>query len=286
MSILPICDEFIVALGKGDDDDNSRQIIESIGSSKIRIIDTEWDIKKYPNGTELAHQTDIAKSYCTGDWLFYIQADEVVHEKYLPVIRSRCEELLNDSRIDGLLFKYTHFWADFNHFVDAHGWYKNEIRIIRNKPDIHSWRDAQSFRLIPNFDGNNYRQELNTAKLNVAAVDAYIYHYGWARPPKYMKTKNSEFVSLFTGKKVIEAGIFDYGPLNRYPIFKGTQPKIMEEWVSKFDWAGDLQYKGKINRKRELTKHEKLKYRFVTFLEKYLFRRPMWEFKNYTLVKK
>ena len=70
-SILPIVDEFVVALGKGDEDDNTRELLESIRSPKIKIIETEWDLKAFPNGTEYAHQTDIAKSHCSGDWLFW-----------------------------------------------------------------------------------------------------------------------------------------------------------------------------------------------------------------------
>ena len=82
-SILPIVDEFIVNIGDCDDDDKTVELIESINSPKIKIIFSEWNLEKYPNGTENAHQTDIAKNACSGDWLFYLQADEVVHEKYL-----------------------------------------------------------------------------------------------------------------------------------------------------------------------------------------------------------
>ncbi|MFC2117001.1 hypothetical protein ACFLTU_11040, partial [Bacteroidota bacterium] len=70
LSILPIVDEFVVALGDSDADDNSREELLSLKSDKIKIIDTVWDIEKYPRGTEHAHQTDIAKNHCTGDWLY------------------------------------------------------------------------------------------------------------------------------------------------------------------------------------------------------------------------
>ena len=136
-SILPIVDEFVVALGDCGSGDRTEEQIRSIGSNKIRIVPTVWNLEKYPNGTENAHQTDIAKSHCRGDWLFYLQADEVVHEQYLPGIRRRCEDLHNDLVVEGLLLKYLHFWGDYRHHQVAHGWYKNEIRIIRNKPDIH-----------------------------------------------------------------------------------------------------------------------------------------------------
>lgn len=294
LSILPICDEFIIALGKGDDDDKTLQEIVSIGSDKIKIIHTEWDIEKYPNGTEMAHQTDIAKEHCTGDWLFYIQADEVVHEKYLPIIKDRCSQLLHDNDIEGLLFKYMHFWGDYDHHNDAHGWYKNEIRIIRNNPNIHSWRDAQSFRRIPIFDGKDFRQEKDTFKLKVAKVDAYMYHYGWVRPPSYMKIKIRDFNIIQRGTKIVENQAskdknyynFDYGVIDKMTLFKDTHPKVLSEWVSNCNWKNELQYTGERNKNRPVHKHERLKNRFVTFLEKYVFFRPMWEFKNYILLKR
>jgi hypothetical protein len=293
-SILPIVDEFIVVLGNNDADDTTRGDILSIGSDKIRIYDSVWDIQKYSNGSELAHQTDIAKSNCTGDWLFYLQADEVIHEKYLPVIRKRCEQLLNSNDIEGILFKYLHFWGDYNHYQTSHGWYRKEIRIIRNKQDIHSWRDAQSFRKISDFDDSKYLSKENTIKLKVADVDAYVYHYGWVRPPSLMKVRIREFKSLYLGKEEAEKQVFenvkfhdfDYGPMNRLGVFKSTHPEVMNEWIKKINWQNNLQLNGKPSKLRSPHKHEQFRYRFISFIEKYiLFGKPVGEFKNYILVR-
>jgi hypothetical protein len=294
MSILPIVDEFIVVLGDSDKDDITRKEVESIADPKIRIIDTIWDIEKYPRGMEHAHQTDIAKFHCSGDWLFYLQADEVVHEKDLPVIKNRCQELLNDRSVEGLIFDYFHFWGDYNHYHDSHGWYRKEIRIIRNDPEIHSWESAQSFRRIPGFEGLNYRQQEGTIKLNVAQVKAHIYHYGWVRPPAYMKSKIRAFKTNHKGKnKVAELEKsnshyfdFDYGDLKKLAVFKGTHPLVMKDWIDRFTWSGELNNKGK-NKLRLPHKHEKLRYRLATFVEKYiLFGRPLGEFRNYRLLKR
>ncbi|WP_315818706.1 hypothetical protein [Paraflavitalea speifideaquila] len=108
-SILPIVDEFVIALGKGDADDHTLAEIQQIKSEKIRIVHTEWDLQTYTHASVYAQQTDVAKNACKGDWLFYLQSDEVIHEKYLPLIRARCEELLEDREVEGLLFKYRHF---------------------------------------------------------------------------------------------------------------------------------------------------------------------------------
>ncbi len=292
MSILPVVDEFIVALGDCDKDDNTRKEIESINDQKVKIIDTVWDIENYPRGMENAHQTDIAKSHCSGDWLFYLQADEVIHEKYLPLIKSRCGQLADDKEVEGLLFKYKHLWGDYWHYHNSHGWYKKEIRIVRNNPEIHSWESAQSFRRIPGFDGLNYRQQQNTYKLKVAEIDAYVYHYGWVRPPKLMKNKTKALATIHKGKdKVAEMDKnkkfnFDYGPLNMLPAFKGSHPEVMEEWIARFNWKDELQYTGKPNKKRPSNRHERFKNKLVTFVEnKLLFGAAIAEFKNYILLK-
>ena len=292
MSILPIVDEFIIALGDCDTDDNTRKEIESISSPKIKIIDTVWDINKYSRGTENAHQTDIAKSHCSGDWLFYLQADEVIHEKYLDEIKNKCEKYLNDKRVEGFLFDYKHFWGDFNHYHNSHGWYRKEIRIIRNNPEIHSWESAQSFRRIPNFDGVDYRQQEGTYKLKVIQLNAEVYHYGWVRPPQLMKNKTKALATIHKGEKVVEEMDkakkfdFDYGPLNKLPEFNDTHPEVMKDWIKKFDWQNELQYSGKV-KNRIKHKHEKPKYRIATFIEQKIFngKISLGEFKNYILLK-
>ena len=291
-SILPIVDEFVVAIGKGDLDDNTLEKIKSINSPKIKIVETVWDIKKYDRGTENAHQTDIAKSHCTGDWLFYLQADEVVHEQFLPAIKNACEQHLEDKEVEGLLFKYIHFWGDYDHHRVDHGWYKNEIRIVRNKPDIHSWESAQSFRRIPNFDGKDYRQQKGTFKLKVAAIPAFIYHYGWVRPPRLMQTKKKALHEIHVGKNQADLiyqdrkSEFDYGPMGLAAKFEGTHPAIMKDWIKKFDWKEELNYTSKeINPNREKFKHDKSKYRILTFLEQNIFKRELGGFKNYILIK-
>ena len=291
-SILPIVDEFVLALGDCDSDDRTREEVLSLNSSKLRIIDTVWDLHAYPNGMENAHQTDIARQACTGDWLFYLQADEVVHEQDLDTIANRCEELLDDNEVEGLLFDYLHFWGDYNHYQSSHGWYPYEIRIVRNDPEIHSWESAQSFRRIPNFDGVNYRQQVNTHKLKVAKVNANIYHYGWVRPPQLMQNKRKALETIHKGEKKVQqlyaghAEDFDYGPLSLCSRFEGTHPAVMKEWISRFDWAGQLREDGPLPKTRLPFKHEKLKYRFVTWIEQHVLNgRHIGEFQNYHLLK-
>ena len=293
-SVLPIVDEFILALGDSNPGDKTEEIIAAINSPKLKVVHTVWDLKKYPNGMENAHQTDIAKSHCTGDWLIYVQADEVMHEEDHSKILDACSRFLEDTEVEGFLFKYRHFWGDFDHYHHAHGWYKNEIRIVRNNPEIHSWESAQSFRKIPNFDGLNYRIQEGTHKLNVVLLDAYIYHYGWVRPPHLMQKKKKALDTIHKGaqkaheiykNQVID---FDYGPLGNLSKFKGEHPAVMKDWMKKLDWKDELNYSKSIkNKTRSLHKHEKLKTRITTWLEQNLLGgRTIGGFKNYNLLRK
>lgn len=291
-SILPIVDEFVVALGNCDPDDTTLQEIESIGSPKIKIIHTIWDIQKYPNGTENAHQTDIAKENCSGDWLFYLQADEVIHEKYHAHIVEACNKLLNDGEVEGLLFNYIHFWGDYNHYQHSHGWYPKEIRIIRNRKDIHSWESAQSFRRIPDFDGKNYRQQQGTFKLKVAEINAYVYHYGWVRPPKLMQSKNKSLQTIHKGEdrasEIYDSKMpmYDYGPMDKAPVFKGTHPHVMQQRIKAFNWGADLNYSKKY-KGADKHKHDKLKNKVLTFIEQSILGgQQLFGFKNYIIIRK
>jgi len=291
-SILPIVDEFVVALGRGDADDRTREDLLDIGSPKVRILDTDWDLDAFPAGTENAHQTDIAKAACSGDWCFYLQADEVVHEDDLPAIHRRCAELRGDPEVEGLLFRYKHFWGDYWHLQRDRSWYSHEIRIVRNDPDIHSWRSAQSFRRIPAFDGHSYRQKEGTHKLKVAPVAATINHYGWVRPPRLITAKRRALSTVHKGASASRALFpadepFDFGPMNRAVRFEGSHPAVMADWIAAFDWGDALYETGPVRSGRAPFKHETWRSRTLTFLErKLLGGRRLFGPRNYRLLRR
>src|SRR3990172_8381172 len=96
-SILPIVDEFIVNVGKSED--HTLELIQSIGDSKIKIIESVWDESLRKDGLILSQQTNIALKQCTGDWAFYLQADEVVHEDDLSGLARLMEVALRKPNI-------------------------------------------------------------------------------------------------------------------------------------------------------------------------------------------
>lgn len=285
-SILDLTDEFIVVLGKGDPDDLTESRLKEIGSSKLKIYHSQWNLEEYPNGSEYAHQTDLAKEKCSGDWLFYLQGDELIHENDLQRIKNACMHYLTDSRVEGFVFDYLHFFGDYDHYFKDHCWYKREIRVIRNQPDIHSWKDAQSFRLIPDFSGNDYFRTKNTRKLNCIALPVHVFHYGWVRPPRMIVKKNEVVLQNYTVPifRIYDTH-FDYGRLDRSLLFKGSHPHRMKARIEKHDWKHLLRFSGPAAINRSLMKHEKFKYRLLRFIEEnLLFGYVLGGFKNFKLI--
>ena len=222
-SILPLCDEFIIV--HGDSEDTTDELLYSIGSTKIKIIDTVWDPDLKQGGLILSQQTNLALAETTGDWCFYIQADEVVHEKYLPEIAKCMGLYLEDNKVEGLLFKYLHFYGSYNYVATSRQWYRNEIRIVRNNIGVKSYKDAQGFRL-------------NNRKLKVRPVDACIYHYGWVRPPKTMQNKIKFFHSLWHDKNWINKNVpdrteYDFSGMDSLKPFDGSHPAVMQNRIDK-----------------------------------------------------
>ncbi len=292
LSMVDLVDEVVVALGNNDSDDNTLESLQKLNNPKIKILHTVWDVNKFSEGTIYAQQTDIAKQACNGDWLLYLQSDEVVHEKYHPVIKEYCFQYLHDHRVEGFLFRYLHFWGDYEHIADQHGWYPREIRIIRNRSDIHSWGDAQSFRRIPRFDGVGYRTKKGSFKLKVKEIPAYIYHYGWVRPPSAMLSKTKVMDAFYHKGKDLEKKLsyrlahFDYGNLSQMTKFTGTHPQVMRDFIDKFSWKDELHYEKDYKPKRPKLKHEKFSIRLLSWFEKVFFKGlPLFGYKNWDIIK-
>lgn len=264
-SILPICDEFIIV--HGDSEDDTAKLIESINSPKIKVYNTVWNPELRKGGLILSEQTNVALSKTTGDWCFYIQGDEVVHEKYLDNILNEMKNNIDDKQVEGLLFKYLHFYGSYNYVATSRQWYRNEIRIVRNNIGVQSYKDAQGFRL-------------NDKKLNVKAIDACIYHYGWARPPQAMQSKVKYFHSLWHSKDWIEKNVkdsveFDFSTTDTIELFKEIHPKVMEKRI--------------INQQSNfILGNQKIKKGFKKSILEWIEKISGWrvgEYKNYTIIK-
>jgi glycosyltransferase involved in cell wall biosynthesis len=267
-SILPIVDEFIVSLGNSDD--NTQQLIESIGSPKIKLVHSVWDDNLKEGGQVLAVETDkaLAQISADADWAFYLQADEVVHENDLPKIVSAAEKYLGQKEVEGLLFHYHHLYGTYDYAGDSRRWYAHEIRMIRNTGNVASYRDAQGFRTKQN------------KKLQVKKIDAAIYHYGWVRHPHKQLEKLNSFYTLWNGQEyaaptIQEEENFDFfKDVDSLAIFTGTHPAVMQKRIAEKNWQVNFD-----TRRKKFSFKDRLSYQF----EKLTGIRP-FEYKNYRII--
>ncbi|MBP6387062.1 MAG: glycosyltransferase family 2 protein [Pseudarcicella sp.] len=266
LSILPICDEFIIAHGNSDDE--TLALLQTIDSPKIKIISTVWDESSRVSGKVLAQETDKAYAAISPDvdWAFYIQGDECVHEKYLDTIRTEMQNCLSDPKIEGLLFKYKHFYGSYDFIAHSRRWYRREIRIVRNLPDVQSYRDAQGFRR-------------NGKKLNVKLIDAFIYHYGWVKSPAGLRTKVKNMGTFFTpddewlNQVYHDEFEFDFHNAEKLLHFTDSHPAVFQQKVQQANWKFNFDptlLKSKISPRRKI----------LNFIEEITGIR-LFEYKNY-----
>ncbi len=224
-SILPIVDEFVVALGPCEDD--TEKMVRDIGDPKIRIIPTQWNERIQPDysvkGFVYGQQKSIALFNCTGDWAFYLEADEVVHENDLPKIRAAMERHLNNARVEALVFDYLHFYGNANTYAWSPGWYRSEVRIIRNT--IPAWGpEGLFFIVLEKHKKGRYPRAAHTG--------ATMYHYGWVRSEAEMKLKTNVVTKFWSEGP---APMVDYRQVDAATLrrFTGTHPGIVQNWLPK-----------------------------------------------------
>ncbi len=265
-SILPVCDELIINVGNSED--GSLELIKNIDSDKIRIIESVWDENLREGGLILSQQTNIALSHCSGDWCFYIQGDEVIHEKYLPEIRSAMETYFPDKKVEGLLFNYNHFYGNYSYIGASRRWYRREIRVIRNGSGITSYKDAQGFRL-------------NGKKLHVKPLKACVNHYGWVKPPSIQQDKQKNFNKLWHSdnwvkQNVGKASDYDYTKIDALEPFRDSHPSVIKDRIYKVNW--DFSYDPV-----KAARFTPLKHRILNRIEKLTGYR-IGEYKSYKII--
>lgn len=264
-SLLPIVDELVVVVG--DSEDGTREAIENIGDSKLRIIDTIWDEESRKSGRIFAEQANVGLDNITGDWCFHLQVDEVLHE----TVKDEIFELINIAKemdnVDGIIFPFYHFWGDYNHIRNTRKTHKYETRLFKNNRNIFSYRDSQGFRKHNLEDANE-----KGIKLNVLKTGVHIYHYSYTRNPKLMKKKSNYFHRFWHNDRWLKENTnnleFDYNNVDKLELFKGEHPIYMKDVISSQDWEfeydpskSNMDIKDKIlNKIEELTKRRFFSY--------------------------
>jgi len=219
VSALPLCDEFVVAVGLSEDDTLSR--VQAIGDPKIRIITTRWNEKMTAKGYVYAQQKMIAQFNCTGDWALYLECDEVLYENDLPAISESMQRHLTDPRVEALVFDYYHFFGSPDWIAASPGWYRRAPRIIRNTIRNYS-PDGLYFVVMD----RNKRGRYPRAML----AGGTIHHYGHVRSAAKMQAKIQK-VSRYWGHAPPSFTHYAIDPKALRP-FSGRHPAVMRRWLT------------------------------------------------------
>lgn len=277
-SVLPVCDEFIVVVG--DSSDGTREAVEKIDDPRVKIVDSVWDMSLRKGGKVFAQQSNIGLDHISGDWAFHIQADEVMHERSLPILKKLMEDYRHNDKMDGFLFPFLHFWGDYYHIRSSRRVHPYEIRLFKNNKLIRSYRDSQGFRVYNSREGYETGKESGT-KLRVIRTDTPVYHYNGIRTPEELYTKLKKFNFFYdqnkgSNQKEKPGGAEDLHKVDRVTEFTGEHPAAMENRIAAFDFTFE----------HDRSKARwKLKDKLVQPVEDF-FGIRFGGYKNYTLLKK
>jgi len=265
-SLLPLVDTLVVLLGNSDDGTSETLRAHFAEETRIRWVDSVWDEVLREGGRVLAVETDKAyQALGTGfDWVFYLQADEVLHQSDYPLLQKAMQHHLGNPAVEGLLLHYKHFYGSYDYVGTNRRWYRREVRVMRPLPGLHAWRDAQGFRC----DGR---------KLRVKVTPARVFHYGWVKNPVQQQAKQESFNRLWHSDAYVAEHIagreaFNYQGNEVLDTFTGTHPAVMEQRIARQDWT--FNYKPKAVKP---TRKEKL----LGWWEQITGRR-LFEYRNYT----
>ncbi|WP_447973290.1 hypothetical protein [Nitrospira sp. Kam-Ns4a] len=230
-SALPLVDEFVVNVGSSDD--GTRDLIRSIGSEKVRIIESVWDDSMTKEGLLFSYETNKALAQCTGDWALYLQADEVLHEDDLDRIRRALRVHLDNPSVLGFTFRYLHFYGDY---WSVNPWfYHRAVRIIRNNGEVESCGDAVGFWLKAD---QGYLQGAHKDRLRPSG--ATIYHYGWVKHPRVLLEKFRYQVARHHGDRpgeeqarMLAKEAYEFEEYDIMKNFAGRHPAVMRERVGR-----------------------------------------------------
>jgi hypothetical protein len=219
-SLLDVCDEVVVNVGESEDE--TRDVVASIGDPRVRILDSKWDFSR--RNEMLGQETLKAMQACRGSWGIYIQADECLQEDGARILKETVAACDGDERVEGLLVKYLHFYGGFDTIATSRRWYRREVRCVRLGKDIRPYQGAQGFRVGP-----GYR------KIRARVTDAEMFHYGWARPAQAIKQKLEISKTIYPWggdrfDKEQARGHLEWIPLLK--PFTGTHPAAAADWIA------------------------------------------------------
>jgi hypothetical protein len=162
------------------------------------------------------------------------------------------EKYLADGRVEALAFDYLHFYGNANTCVWSPGWYRSEVRILRNT--IPAWSsESLFFNVVVDHKRSRHPHAAHTG--------ATIYHYGWVRSESQMNLKSTAVLKYWQNRPDTAVDYTQIDPAT-LKLFTGSHPGVIQTWLPKA--AGIF----KADPSYQLSSREK-KHRFMLKLEQW-----------------
>ena len=242
-SLEPFVDEYIINIGDSDDE-TEKLIRDNFGDNpKFVLFNSVWEPKEQ-GMTFFRNQTNLALEKCTGDWVFYLQADECVHEDQISSIKQEMERA-DESGKKAMMFEFLHFEKNYSKlkktYSEGFEAYEREIRAFKNDGNVFSHGDAMGFAY------KDRQRDLKSVPELLYLSRANIFHYGYVKDPKTMLEKKlylKEFYfsdpSFTEDQKKIENGKIrskgdQYKYIRQLNDFAGIHPTSMLAKIKDFN---------------------------------------------------
>jgi len=187
-SALPICDEFLISDGYSQD--GTYEVIQKIAilNPKVKVFRDPWPNKK--NVTVLTDVTNILRARCHCDYIFLVQANEVIHEQSAPLIKAFPKIF---PQVDTFSFAFIQF-VDKYKFAEGF-----RLRLAKNYPRIVAKGDAWTL---------GTSDEFNRAKILRSLIRPRRFYYYLA--------KGVEFVHANPSYDYLSRAMYLPNPIFRY----------------------------------------------------------------------
>lgn len=245
-SLLAFCDD-VVVLECESEDDTYKMLVDNFGNnSKVRIYKEKWE-QDY-NFNRLTMLANIAREKLNTEWHFMLQADEVVHECAIPIIKTA----IASGSSDRYMCIRLNIWGNRDCYIKFDSPHKpcGDVICRLAKTNVRAFGDAEC--LIPT--GVNYDYTLGIP----------IVHYSFVRRGDVLLNKIESMQSWFfseDGKNgnvdsrvarhrqdgyfdpmlLNEDGSVSYGQSLHLTKLSIGHPKFVKKWVD--DHRGDQTFK-------------------------------------------
>jgi len=189
-SLLSCCsfaDEIVISEGYSRDRTyDALKVFQERHPNKVKLFRTNWDRFRSGCGEVIAKVSSEAISKCSRQWVYYLQADEIIHEKNIEFIRN-----IPSSKFNSVKFMFAHFIGSWKPLPVGGAAYSSAIRMVRNIPAISMVGDGWTFQ----------------GKIDPICPKELcpmpIFHLGWVFP-KNIDLKNLEQAKIYRNMKAYQ----------------------------------------------------------------------------------